>query len=134
MANEFIKRGIDDYLTSIPISVNTENIEVSVKADNDKPDLTDIPMEAMWEMGRAFTYGQRKYSKNNFKNSGMLVSRQLAAAIRHIYQHLDGETNDKESGAMHLGHALASIAMAVYNLKNHPEMDNRHKPDIEKHK
>ena len=108
--------------------------DISVKADQSKPDLTDIPTEAMWEMGKAFTYGQKKYNKNNFRNSGMLVSRQLAAAIRHIYQHLDGETLDPESSAMHLGHALASIAMAIYNLKNHPEMDNRHTADIEKHK
>lgn len=104
------------------------------KDDQNKPDLTDIPLEAMWEMGKAFTYGQRKYGKANFRN-GMLVSRQLAAAIRHIYQHLDGETVDPETGSTtHLGHALASIAMAVYNLKNNPHLDDRFEKDLEKHK
>ena len=102
------------------------------KDDTGKPDLTDIPKEAMWAMGAAFTYGQKKYQKNNFRK-GMKVSRQLAAAIRHIYQHIDGETIDTESGAMHLGHALASIAMAVYTLKNHPELDDRDENDIKKH-
>lgn len=103
-----------------------------IKFDNGKPDLTDIPLEAMWEMGRAFTFGQKKYSKGNFRN-GMLVSRQLAAAIRHIYQHLDGETIDIESGAMHLGNALASISMAIYNLKNNPQFDDRFQKDKDKH-
>lgn len=86
----------------------------------------------MWEMGKAFTFGQVKYGKANFRH-GMLVSRQLAAAIRHIYQHLDGETLDPESGAMHLGHALASLSMAVYNLKNNPSLDDRFEKDLKKH-
>jgi hypothetical protein len=104
-----------------------------VKFDNNKPDLTDIPMDAMWEMGKAFTFGQKKYGKNNYRN-GMKVSRLLAAATRHIYQHLDGDTIDPEgSEAMHLGHAMASLAMAIYMMKNKPEMDDRFLPDKEKY-
>lgn len=102
------------------------------KDDSQKPDMTDIPLEAMWEMGQAFTYGQKKYGKNNYRN-GMKVSRQLAAAIRHIYQHLGGETKDSESGAKHLGHAMASLAMAIYNLENNPEMDDRFEKDLKKY-
>jgi hypothetical protein len=86
----------------------------------------------MWEMGKAFTYGQKKYGKSNYRK-GMLVSRQLAAAIRHVYQHLDGETIDPESSAFHLGHALASISMAIYNLKNNPHLDDRFPGDLKKH-
>lgn len=102
------------------------------KNDNGKPDLTDIPKEAMWEMGKAFTYGQKKYGKNNFR-LGMNVSRQVAAAIRHLYQHLDGETVDVESGVTHLGHALASISMACYTMANYPDKDDRFPLDKEKH-
>lgn len=109
-----------------PIVANT-----GVKFDSGKPDMTDIPLEAMWQMGAAFTYGQKKYGKNNYRG-GMQVSRQLAAAIRHIYQHLSGETIDPESGLSHLGHALASIAMACYTLKNHPKMDDRYEGDLKK--
>jgi CRISPR/Cas system CSM-associated protein Csm5 (group 7 of RAMP superfamily) len=104
-----------------------------IKHDENKPDMTDIPKEAMWSMGAAFTFGQKKYGKNNYRN-GMLISRQLAAAVRHIYQHLDGETNDKESKELHLGHAMASIAMAIYNLKNNPQFDDRFEKDLEKNK
>lgn len=104
----------------------------AIKNDQSKPDMSDIPKEAMWEMGAAFTFGQKKYGKNNYRN-GMKVSRQLAAAVRHIYQHLAGETIDPESGVTHLGHAMASLAMACYTYKNHPNMDDRHPEDIKKY-
>jgi hypothetical protein len=114
--------------------MSEENLKSNsgVKYDSGKPDLTDIPLEAMWQMGAAFTYGQKKYQKNNFRN-GMKVSRLLAAAVRHIYQHISGETYDSESGVTHLGHALASIAMACYTLSNKPELDDRFIPDKEKY-
>lgn len=105
---------------------------IGYKEDTQKPDLTDVPMDAMWEMGKAFTYGQRKYTKNNFRE-GMHVSRQIAGAIRHIYQHLDGETLDPETNSMHLGNAMANLAMAIYNLKNNPHLDDRFIKDIEKY-
>lgn len=105
-----------------------ESNTVAIKLDNGKPDLTDIPMEAMWQMGAAFTYGQKKYKKHNFRN-GMLVSRLLAAAIRHIFQHLAGQTYDDESKVTHLGHALASISMACYTLTHKPELDDRNPLD-----
>ena len=116
------------------IKINTDNVTKTkgVKFDQNKPSMSSIPKEAMWELGGALAYGAKKYGDGNYRN-GMLVSRQLSAAIRHIYQHLDGENNDPESGVTHLGHALASLAMACYTLKNHPEMDDRFKADIKKH-
>jgi hypothetical protein len=118
-------------MSKLKKSSKNQKVE-GVKFDQNKPDLTDIPTEAMFEMGKAFTYGQKKYGKNNFRN-GMLISRQLAAALRHIYQHLDGETVDPEAGSLHLGNAMASLAMAIYNLKNNPHLDDRFANDIKKH-
>lgn len=103
------------------------------KFDQGKPDLTDIPMDAMFEMGKAFTHGQKKYGKNNYRN-GMLASRQIAAALRHIFQHLDGETIDPEVQSMHLGNAMASLAMAIYTVKNLPHLDDRFPADLERNK
>ena len=39
-----------------------------IKFDQNKPDMTDIPKEAMWAMGAAFSHGQKKYGKNNYRN------------------------------------------------------------------
>lgn len=107
--------------------------KVGVKFDQDKPSMSSIPKEAMWEMGLALGYGAKKYGDGNYRN-GMAVSRQLAAAVRHIYQHLDGQDNDPESGLSHIGHALASLAMAAYTIKNHPQYDDRVQRDKDKHK
>lgn len=105
----------------------------ALKYDGNKPNLALIPKEAMWAMASALDYGARKYSSDNFKE-GMQIRRSLAAALRHIYQFLDGENVDQESGCMHLGNAMASLAMACYTLENRPEFDDRYvKPQMRAH-
>jgi hypothetical protein len=47
--------------------------------------------------------------------------------MRHIVAFADGETRDPESQHNHLGHAGASLAMALVMLNNKPELDDRHK-------
>jgi len=98
--------------------------EKGKKFDGEKPNLALIPKEAMWMMGEAFSYGGKKYGEENHKQ-GLSIKRQLAAALRHIYQFLDGEDLDSESGLNHLGHALASVAMATYTFTNNQEFDDR---------
>lgn len=100
---------------------------VSVKHDSDKPAVQYIPMEALFAMGDAFGYGARKYGGYNFQLTGLEVTRCLAAAVRHIFQFLSGEDNDKESGKSHLGHAMAAIGMAVYTLHHFKNKDDRFK-------
>lgn len=109
-----------------------------VKFDGQKPSMISIPKDAMYEMGIAFRYGINKYGDDMNYRHGMKVCRQIDAAIRHLYQFLDGEDLDMDkgkptSGASHLGHAMASIAMAVYNWKTYPGMDDRFHYDIAKH-
>lgn len=101
------------------------NSNKGIKFDGEKPDMTHIPMEAMWAMGEAFTYGARKYEADNFRE-GLAVRRQLAAALRHIFQLLNEGDIDKESGCQHIGSALASLAMAAYTIKHHPDLDDRY--------
>jgi pterin-4a-carbinolamine dehydratase len=96
-----------------------------IKYDGAKPDMTHVPIEAMWAMGEAFTYGAKKYEADNFRE-GLAVRRQIAAALRHIYQFLDEGDTDKESGCKHLGSAMASIAMACYTVEHHPDLDDRY--------
>lgn len=96
------------------------------KNDQAKPDLSLIPTDALWDIGRAFTYGKDKYGRHNFRE-GIEVSRLLAAAMRHITQYNEGEDIDEESGNNHLGHAGAAICMAIFMHYNKPEMDNRWK-------
>lgn len=101
---------------------------VSVKHDSEKPAVQYIPMEALFEMGKAYGFGARKYGGYNFQHTGLEVTRCLAAATRHIFQFIAGEDKDKESGESHLGHAMAAIGMAIYTLAHHPAKDDRFKP------
>jgi hypothetical protein len=71
-------------------------------------------------------FGARKYSRDNWKN-GFKVTRSCAAALRHIFQFLSGETLDPESGLSHLGHAVASLEHAIYDMNHRPENDDRYK-------
>jgi hypothetical protein len=80
----------------------------------------------MFAMGDAFAHGARKYGDFNFRG-GLATTRTLAAAIRHIYQFLDGEDLDSESGKSHLGHAMASLAMTIDTLERRPDLDDRNK-------
>ena len=109
----------------------SEQIKGSLKYDSDKPAMQYVPGEAMEAMGQAFSYGARKYSPNNYKETGLEISRCIGAALRHIYKFNDGIDSDQESGLNHLGHAMAAIAMAIYMQKNHPEKDDRFKKPAE---
>ena len=82
------------------------------KADADKVRLELIPAEAIMSMGRAFTYGARKYSPGNWSKCDD-PTRYLGATLRHLVAFQGGEDVDAESGLLHLDHALASLAMLV---------------------
>lgn len=96
--------------------------------DKSKPRLSLIPKEAIYELGHALTYGEGKYGTHNYKE-GINLSILLDAALRHINQFNHGENIDAESGNNHLGHALASLAMAVDTFYNRPEFDDRYKKE-----
>lgn len=98
-----------------------------LKYDDNKPKISLIPREALLEMATALTYGAKKYSADNFK-AGIKYRRLLDAALRHILAVADGEDTD-ESGNSHLSHALASLAMLAYMMKNKPEFDDRYRKD-----
>ncbi len=94
------------------------------KNDQGKPDFTLISWELLYTLARVREFGARKYERNNWKK-GFKVTRSCAAALRHIYQFLSGETLDSESGLPHLAHAVASLEHAIYDMEKHPKNDDR---------
>lgn len=95
-----------------------------LKNDSGKPDLTLVSNELMVSLARVREFGTKKYSRDNWKK-GFKVTRSLAASLRHIFAFLSGETLDPESGLSHLGHAVASIEHAIYDMEHRPENDDR---------
>lgn len=94
------------------------------KNDQDKPDLSLIPTDALWGMASALTYGAKKYDRHNFRK-GIAYSRLIAACMRHLTAWNEGEDLDPESQLCHLDHAMASLAMLRFMTKNRTEMDDR---------
>lgn len=98
-----------------------------IKHDEGKWDPTFVSAELIVTLAQVRAFGAKKYSRDNWKN-GFKVTRSLAAALRHIFIFLSGETNDNESGLSHLGHAACCIEHAIYDMMHHPENDDRYKP------
>lgn len=98
----------------------------AIKHDQEKPDLSMISWELMEGLARVRGFGAKKYSRSNWKK-GFKVTRSCAAALRHIFQFLAGQTNDPESGLPHLFHAVASLEHAIFDMTHHPENDDRDK-------
>lgn len=98
----------------------------AVKFDQGKPDLSMISYELVSEVAKVRMFGSQKYDRDNWKK-GFKVTRSVAAALRHIFLFLSGETNDSESGLSHLAHAVCCLEHAIYDMKHHPENDDRYK-------
>lgn len=96
------------------------------KHDQDKPDLSQLSLELVTAVAEVRMFGAKKYSKNNWRN-GFHVTRSCSAALRHIFQFLNGEDVDSESGLSHLGHAVCCLEHAIYDMKHHIENDDRYK-------
>lgn len=96
------------------------------KNDNEKQPLAYIPKAALEAEAQAFAFGAKKYDPWNYKH-GIAVTRTLSAALRHIFQFIEGEDFDSESGAHHLGSARANLGMCLDTLANHPGLDDRFK-------
>ncbi len=96
----------------------------AVKHDQGKPDLSMVSYELVEQVALVRMFGAKKYARNNWKK-GFLVTRSCAAALRHIFLFLRGETNDSESGLSHLAHAVCSLEHAIYDMKHNKQNDDR---------
>lgn len=96
-----------------------------IKHDGEKPMIALLSPKGVLEEAKGMTYGAKKYGQYNWRK-GIVVSRYLSAALRHIWQHIGGETIDEESGIMHLGLAKCNLGMAIQTLEDYPDLDDRY--------
>ena len=94
--------------------------------DAKKPRLSLIPKDALWSMANAFTKGELKYGSHNWRE-GIKLTYLLDGSLRHIHQFLEGEDIDEDTQNLHLGNAMAGLAMAIAMYYNLPEADDRYK-------
>lgn len=82
------------------------------KHDTGKNRLELIPVEAIEQIGLAYTFGASKYEDNNWRK-GFKWTRLVGALLRHTYSWAAGEDKDPESGLSHLAHAGACVTFLI---------------------
>lgn len=78
-----------------------------------KPQLHLIPAVALIEEAVALKSGADKYGVNNWHEIGVKSSTYISAAMRHLLCWASGEDNDPDSGASHLAHVRACMAIVL---------------------
>ena len=85
--------------------------EVAARHDKGKPKLHYILhyKKAVETLCRILEFGAHKYSDFNWKKGGKPDAEYLAACVRHMTKHVNGEIIDPETGCSHIGHAAWNL-------------------------
>src|ERR1700761_3491157 len=98
------------------------------KNDQDKVDLSLIPMISNIEHAKAFMVGEKKYGRYNY-TKGHKASQLAAAAQRHLNAWFNGEEHDPKDGQHHLGSVMACCSMILRQAELGTLKDDRFKKD-----
>ncbi len=94
--------------------------------DDGKAPLSTLPYAALKAAARVQAYGHKKYGDFYNYRKGMEISRNLSCALRHIYDYMDGQDLDLESGENHLAHAQVRLMFVLQNLHDGKAIDDRY--------
>lgn len=97
--------------------------DVGSKDDAGKARTDLLPVDALMEVSHVLAFGAQKYAPYNWQ--GLSVSRLYGAALRHLFAHWRGEDNDPETGRPHLAHAACCVLMALDQMLNRSQYDDR---------
>lgn len=78
-----------------------------------KPSAQFIPPVALIEESVVMALGAAKYGAFNWQDDPVDATTYYSAAIRHLLQWFSGEERDAESGASHLAHVRACMAILI---------------------
>ena len=95
-----------------------------IKFDDDKPDYSLVPPNALDDVVKVLTIGAKKYDRHNWKKLDNINDRYFAAAQRHMWALLKDEIHDPETGIHHAGHAIACMMFLLENYYLQKEKDS----------
>lgn len=98
----------------------------AVKFDQDKLQIDLVPVETIEGIAAVLSFGASKYGRDNWRQ-GMIYSRLIAAALRHFYAWIKGESKDPESGLSHLYHLMCCITFLSEYERTDTGTDDRRK-------
>lgn len=98
------------------IPVTTEELtKGGTRADAGKSGVDMIPAEVLVELGNLYTYGAKKYTRDNWRR-GMNYSRMYASLMRHLLAFWSGEAMDAE-GFHHLDAVIwGAVGLRYFEL------------------
>lgn len=117
---------IQSYRGDVQDVVGIVETNVGIKHDDGKPDFSLLSPTALEQMAAVMSFGAKKYAAHNWRK-GFAWTRVSAAALRHIFSWLGGETVDKESGLNHLAHAACCLMFLLEFSKTGAGNDDRYK-------
>jgi hypothetical protein len=80
-----------------------------IKFDDDKPDYSLLPPNALDDVVKVLTIGAKKYDRDNWKKLDDINNRYFAAAQRHMWALRRNEELDSETGIHHAAHAICCM-------------------------
>jgi len=86
-----------------------KSVNGGIKFDDDKPDYSLIPPNALDDVAKVLTIGAKKYDRHNWKKLDDINNRYFAAAQRHMWSLLKDEEHDPETGIHHAAHAICCM-------------------------
>lgn len=92
--------------------------------------LASVPPAGLRQLGEVCGMGARKYDLHNYRK-GYEISKSLNALYRHVLEFQEGVDADEESGLNPLAHAAWHCLNVIQTLQDHPQFDDRYKPDSE---
>lgn len=75
--------------------------------------LHALPWESVAELGRVFSFGEKRYTDYNFRK-GFKWSLAFDAMVRHMWLFWNREDRDSESGLHHMAHASWQALVLVF--------------------
>jgi hypothetical protein len=104
-----------------PISKTKTETKTKVKAlryNEGKRDWTLLDYNCLHPLVDVMTYGSKKYTRDNWKNTLDDSNQHIQCAMRHLIAIINGEELDPESGLRHSGHIMANMMMYNYHTKD----------------
>ena len=101
-----------------------------MKYDENKVDLSLLPVEALEAVAKVFEFGAKKYSAFDWRYDGENTQwlRTYSSIQRHLHAWAKCEDNDPESGLDHLSHAATQLLILITHVAdNNVNMDNRYR-------
>ena len=100
-----------------------------LRFNKNKLNLSYCPVSAICAISMVFAKNSKKYGgkypDENWR-LGQPLSNHINSLLRHVYKFMCGEDIDSESNLPHLYHALTNLAMAIEDLHNNPDLDDRY--------